>query len=123
MDRDSFFARKVSTTSVDLDDGTSLHVRKLSQAEVRELQRKYSAEDKTVDGLAFVMCCCVVSKDGERMFADDDLDRIAELPFDDVSRVANAVMRFSGMVTGDDSGEAGKGESSPSNATRKGRKS
>ena len=122
MDRDSFFSRKISTTSVDLDDGTTLSVRKLSQAEVREIQKRYSAEDKTVDGLAFVMCRCTVDRTGERMFADDDLDRIAELPFDDVSRVANAVMRFSGMI-GDDAGEAGKGASSPSNATKRGRKS
>ena len=122
MDRESFFSRKVSTSTVDLDDGTSLHVRKLSQAEVRDIQKRYSAEDKTVDGLAFVMCRCVVSKTGERMFADDDLDRIAELPFDDVSRVANAVMRFSGMVGGEE-GEVGKGESPPSSATKRGKRS
>lgn len=98
MDRESFFNRAVKTKDVTLDDGQTVKVAKLSQADVETLRRDYSKDDKNLAGLRFVVVKTVVDDAGHRTFTDSDIAKLAELDFETVQTLATAAMEFSGLA-------------------------
>lgn len=99
MDRESFLARasKPATTTVTLDDGSTLQVRKLSQAEVETIKAKYASEEKALAGYRYIVARCAVDGDGKRIFSDADTDKLADVDFEAVQHIAAEVMKFSGL--------------------------
>jgi hypothetical protein len=97
MDREAFFNRKARTSTVTLDDGQTVHIRKLSQGEVETIGKKFKDESRQIEGLRFIVARCVIDEDGKRIFADDDANKMTDIPFDDIHSIAHEAMRFSGM--------------------------
>jgi len=106
MNRDSFFNRKPATLTFDVDGFGTVTVKKLSQAEVETLQRKYRDETKALDGLTYIVNRCVVDESGSRVFADADMSALSAVDFDIIKAIAERAMKFSGL----DSPKADAGE-------------
>ena len=100
MDRETFFSKpeRPKTIDITLDDGRVVTARKLSQAEVETLKKRYSSDDKALEGLRYVVCRTVVDREsGERVFKDEDLQKLADSDFDVIQTIADEVVKFSGM--------------------------
>ncbi len=99
MDRESFIAggKERKFTDVALPDGRTMKARKLTQGEVETMRKRFSSEDKALDGLRYIVVRCAVKENGERMFSDDDMTMLADCDFDVINAIANEVMRFSGL--------------------------
>lgn len=99
MNRDDFLAKsdKPRTIDITLDDGRTVKVRKLSQAEVETLKAKYATEAKALEGFRFVVSRCVVDDNGERVFSDEDQQKLTDVDFDIVQQIASEVVEFSGL--------------------------
>lgn len=97
MDKQAFLARKPKAKSVTLDDGAKIQIRKLSQGDVERMGREYAADEKKLQALRFVVSRCVIDENGARLFDENDLDALADLPFDDLNTIAVAALKFSGM--------------------------
>ncbi|MFT3786656.1 MAG: hypothetical protein QM770_10880 [Tepidisphaeraceae bacterium] len=100
MNRDTIFARKPKTRTVEID-GDKLIIRKLSQGETETLKRSYSSPEKALEGARFIFARTVVDEEGKRVFTDDDLKRLSDVDFDLIHTVAQAAMEFSGLVKTD----------------------
>lgn len=99
MSRDQLLGRKVTTKEIQLDDGTPLRIRKLSQAAVETMKQKYATDAKTAEGFRYIVCQCVVDEDGKRVFNDGDMARIGtDMPFEDTQTIASEVFEYSGML-------------------------
>lgn len=100
MDREKFLARSKSTavTSIELDDGTTVHARKLSAGEVETCRRKYATDDKALEGYRWVVCRTLADESGNRVLRDEDVTALAEMGYADVEQIATAVLIFSGVA-------------------------
>lgn len=99
MDKESFFSRqaKPKTTEITLDDGQILHARKLSQSEVETIRKNYATEATALEGYRYIVSKCVVDEEGRRVFDDADKAKLLQVDFDDVQKIADAVVEFSGL--------------------------
>jgi hypothetical protein len=74
---------------------------------------------RAVDGTstASLLARCIVDSTGGRVFADDDIPRIAELGFGEINRIADEIAELSGL--GEDAKKAaeGKSEAPPSGSS------
>lgn len=99
MSKEAFFSRKAQTTEITLDDDTTWKARKLTQAEVETLKRKYKGDEKLLEALRYIVSRTIVDDDGERLFDDNDLGKLADVDFGTINTIATAVMAFSGLNT------------------------
>lgn len=98
MDKDTFFANGNSKpTDIPLPDGSTVRARKLKQSEVEIMRKKYSADDKALEGFRYVVSQCVLNDDGTRMFEDADMSKLTEVDFDVIRTIAEAVTKHSGL--------------------------
>ena len=99
MNREAFFQKpdKPRTIDIPLEDGRTIKARKLTQAEVETLKKRYATADRALDGLRYIVCRTVVDDDGERVFSDDDQSRMADVDFDVIQTIASEVVEFSGL--------------------------
>jgi hypothetical protein len=100
MDRNSFLSRaaKPATTEITLPDGIVVHARKLSQAEVETIGKRFASDDKALEGFRFVVARCLLTEDGERMLKDEDQSALTSMDFDVIQAIATEVMKFSGIT-------------------------
>lgn len=90
--------KKKKTTTVDLGDGDSVEIKKLSQGDFEESNRLYGKDtDKQVEGLRFIVARCVV-ENGQRKFTDADMPGLADEDFDTINTIAMAALKFSGVI-------------------------
>jgi hypothetical protein len=99
MDRESFLAKPETpkTIAITLDDGRTVTARKLTQAEVETIKRKYATEAAALEGFRFIVSRCVVNDEGQRVFKDEDHAKLLEVDFDVVQQIASEVVEFSGL--------------------------
>lgn len=99
MNREAFFHKpeKPRTIDIPLEDGRTFKARKLTQAEVETLKKRYATADRALDGLRYVVCRTVVDENGDRIFSDDDQARMADVDFDVIQTIASEVVEFSGL--------------------------
>ena len=99
MDRTTFFSRKPATKTVSIEaaGGDTFTIRKLSEADVRTLQRDYTKPDKQLEGLRYAVRQAVVDEDGNRIFEDGDLAKLATVDFAIVKELAAEIVEFSGL--------------------------
>jgi hypothetical protein len=107
MNKDQFKNRKIVTKEVEYRESpesepVTFHIRKLTEAETREVGKKYATNDKAMDGMRYIMSRVVVEESSStvRVFNDDDAkpDGLLSLqPFDMVQVVSDAAMVFSGL--------------------------
>ena len=99
MSREAFFQKpeKPRTIDIALEDGRTFKARKLTQAEVETLKKRYATADRALDGLRYVVCRTVVDDDGDRIFTDDDQSKMADVDFDVIQTIASEVVEFSGL--------------------------
>lgn len=100
MDRQALFDRKPKTTEVTVDDLT-FTIRKMTQHEVETARREYSKPEKALEGYRWIFSRVVVSQEGERVFEDADKAKLAAVDYDIITGVAEAAMRFSGLIKDD----------------------
>src|SRR5690606_20573137 len=99
MNRETFFQKpdKPRTIDIPLEGGRTVKARKLTQAEVETLTKRYATPDKALEGLRYTVCRTVVDDDGERVFSDEDQARMADVDFDVIQAVASGVVGCSGL--------------------------
>lgn len=97
MNREQFFSRAVATKAVQLPDGSTVHVRKLSQREAVELG-DYSTPEQGAAGTRYVVSRCTVTADGARVFTDADAELLADQDVATLNAIAKAVLEFSGVT-------------------------
>lgn len=102
MNREQFLARAKSpqTTEITVGDeaeGHKVRARKLTQAEVETIRKRYATDEKALEGFRYIVSRCVVDEDGKRLFTDDDAARLADIDFETIESIAMRVMQFSGM--------------------------
>lgn len=99
MNRNDFFQKpeKPRTIDIVLEDGRTFKARKLTQAEVETLKKRYATADRALDGLRYVVCRTVVDDEGDRIFTDDDQSKMADVDFDVIQTIASEVIEFSGL--------------------------
>lgn len=99
MDRDRFFQRPPvpKTTEITIDGFGTVKARKLTAAEVETIRKSYGSDDKALAGFRFIVTRCVVDDDGDRLFKDEDADKLREVDFDVVNAIASAIVEFSGI--------------------------
>lgn len=99
---------KPKTKTVPLPEhDTEVTIRKLSQADMERMTRDYKREDRQVEGLRFIVCRTVVNEQGERIYSEKDLPKLAEVDFDLIKTIAKEAMRFSGLPVDDGENDEG----------------
>lgn len=94
-----FLVRSQATKVLILDDAAEIHIRKLTAGEVETMQRKYSKEDKALEGLRFIVARCVVDETGAQVYSDTDIVELANADYSIIQQIATAALEFSGLNT------------------------
>ncbi len=77
--------------------GTTIEIRQTTLGRVLELQEKLNEDRKVAIGLAFLEFCYVPGTD-ERLFGDEDLNSVLDLPFgDDFQKVQDVINKLMGV--------------------------
>lgn len=100
MTKASFFeAGALRTGSVEFD-GQIWAIREASAAVVDKAM-KISQDKGMLSYFAFIACHCVLDENGNRMFADNDLERLESLRIDILRAVGEAVSNLTALSSED----------------------
>jgi hypothetical protein len=101
MDRETFLSKSknLPTTDVEIDDGQTVKIRKLTRAEMDTLQKKHFGQgtEKGLQGVRFMVIHGLLNDDGSQMLRDNDAEAIGGIDSDTVEKIARAVLEFSGV--------------------------
>lgn len=99
--RDELLAKaayKKQKTFVDEELG-EVRLRGLTGAERKLFAREYNVGcPQEHSGTEFLTACGLIDQHGENLFSLDDLDTVADLPFQALGRIAVEVAKLSGII-------------------------
>lgn len=98
MDKHEFLSRLTPPKKITLDDGSEHFIRKLSQADVEVMTKRYTAQAaNAAEGLRYAVVKGLVNEAGERIFADSDLDALKATDFDVIQQLAGEIVDYAGL--------------------------
>lgn len=98
MTKSDFLNRSGTPKKITLDDGREVHIRKLSQADVETMHKKYTVDGaNAAEGLRFVVCRGLVDETGVRIFEDGELDALKSIDADTIQQLAGEIVEHAGL--------------------------
>lgn len=94
---DGYFTRKRVVKPVQLPDGSTAYVRKLSEAATDSLRRDFSDDAKALEAMRYVVLNTLANEAGERILAASDMEKLREIDNDEIIALAEAALEFTGI--------------------------
>ncbi len=99
LTRDQLLTFRPPNSTIEVPElGGSVLVRSLSGREVDQIVRLESSGTESVSVQAKIVRLAVCDTEGKPIFADEDEEKIAALPFAAIARIAKAISEASGLT-------------------------
>lgn len=77
--------------------GGSVKVRALSNSDIKRINKLAKNESTQLDAMVLTVALSVVDDEGNRIFEDKDVDKLAQKSFSVITRLSNVCTRLSGL--------------------------
>ncbi len=92
---------KVRAFSVPEWEDVQLYLRTLTTGELAALSRHFSTDEKDIGNLARLACAGLCDEAGNRLYKDNEWQKLAAKSFSAIKKIAEAVQEHNGLTEGD----------------------